>query len=74
MTSEIFISLVKKLDKEMKKMNRKITRVFDNCPAHPSNPGLQSVELVFLPQNRTSKTQPMDQGIKVHYRKGLLLR
>ena len=72
-TSEIFVSWVKELDKKMKKKNRKIALVVDNCPAHPQIPGLQSVELVFLPPNTTSKTQPMDQGIiqnlKVHYRK-----
>lgn len=75
MTGEIFTTWVKQLDKKMK---RKIVLVIDNCPAHPQIPGLQSIELVFLPPNTTSKTQPMDQGIiqnlKIHNRKRVLLR
>ncbi|XP_061188445.1 tigger transposable element-derived protein 4-like [Saccostrea echinata] len=77
MTGDIFSTWVKQLDK-MKKKKRKIALVIDNCPAHPKIPGLQSIELIFLPPNTTSKTQPMDQGIiqnlKVHYRKRVLLR
>ena len=59
MTSEIFVSWVKEIDKKMKK-NRKIVLVVNNCSAQPQIPGLQSVELVFLPPNTTSKTQSMD--------------
>nr|XP_022294775.1 tigger transposable element-derived protein 4-like [Crassostrea virginica] len=62
----------------MKKKNRKIALVVDNRPAHPQIPGLQSVELVFLPPNTTSENQPMDQviikNLKVHYRERDLLR
>ena len=47
------------------------TIVIGNCPAHLHIDGLQSVKLVFLPPNTTSRTQPMDQGIianlKHHY-------
>ncbi|XP_062582039.1 tigger transposable element-derived protein 4-like [Saccostrea cucullata] len=78
MTGDIFTTWVKQLDKKMKKKKRKIALVIDNCPAHPKIPALQSIELIFLPPNTTSKTQPMDQGIiqnlKVHYRKRVLLR
>lgn len=78
MTGEIFITWVKQLDKKRKKKKRKIALVIDNCSAHPKIPGLQYKEIVFLPPNTTSKTQPKDQGIiqnlKVHYRKRVLLR
>ena len=42
---------------------RKIALIIDNCPAHPEVPGLKWVELIFLPPNTTSITQPMDQGV-----------
>ena len=73
MTSEIFIDWLHKVDKKMTKRKKKIVMIVDNCPAHPNVPGLKSVNLVFLPPNSTSITQPMDQGViknlKVHYRK-----
>ncbi|XP_052699761.1 tigger transposable element-derived protein 4-like [Crassostrea angulata] len=78
MTSEIFTEWVKKLEKKMLRKKRKIALIVDKCPAHPKIAGLKAVELVFLPPNTTSKTQPMDQGIiqnlKVHYRKRVLLK
>ena len=78
MTSDIFKEWVKKLDKKMRKKKRKIALIIDNCPAHPKIPGLQAVDLVFLPPNITSKTQPMNQGIiqslKVQYRKRVLIK
>ena len=50
--------------------------VIDNCPAHPNITGLKAIDLIFLPPNTTSHTQPMDQGIianfKHHYRTSLL--
>ena len=42
---------------------RKIALIIDNCPAHPDVPALEWVELIFLPLNTTSVTQPMDQGV-----------
>lgn len=78
MTSEIFTEWVKKLEKKMLREKRKIALIVDNCPAHPKIAGLKAVELVFLPPNTTSKTQPMNQGIiqnlKVNYRKRVLLK
>ena len=35
----------------------------DNCPADTDVTPLDSVELIFLPPNTTSITQPMDQGV-----------
>ena len=78
MTSEIFIKWITKLDKRFHRQQRKIVMVIDNCPAHPNVKGLNSIKLVFLPPNTTSKTQPCDQGIiqnlKVHYRKKVLMK
>ncbi|XP_065645461.1 tigger transposable element-derived protein 4-like [Hydra vulgaris] len=34
-----------------------------NCSAHPNVQKLDWVELIFLPQNKTSITQPLDQGV-----------
>ena len=58
----------------MRKRQRKIALVLDNCTAHPNVNGLTNM-LVFLPPNTTAKIQPMDAGvfrsIKAHYRKNL---
>ena len=73
MTSEIFSDWLK-----LQRQKRKIAMVIDNCPAHPQVRGLKCIELIFLPPNTTSKTQPMDQGViqnfKTHYRKRVILR
>ena len=37
--------------------------IIDNCTAHPHVENLERIELIFLPLNTTSVTQPMDQGI-----------
>ena len=59
----------------MRKRQKKIALVLDNCTAHPNVSGLTNIMLVFLPPNTTAKTQPMDTGvirnIKAHYRKNL---
>ena len=73
MDSQIFTTWMKKVDNKMTIRGKcKIVMVMDNCPAHPTVPGLKSIKQVFLPPNTTSITQPMDQGIiqniKVHYR------
>ena len=40
-----------------------LTLIIDNRTAHPHVENLEWVELIFLPPNTTSHTQPMDQGI-----------
>ena len=37
--------------------------IVDNWPAHPDVPRLLGTDLIFLPQNTTSVTQPMNQGV-----------
>ena len=50
--------------KEFEGQNRKVALIVDNCPAHPSIEGLKAVEVILLPPNTTSKTQPMEQQLK----------
>ena len=63
MDSEIFSDYVRKLDTKFDAEGRKIVLIIDNCPAHPNVDNLKAIQLVFLPPNTTSKTQPMDQGV-----------
>lgn len=76
MTSSIFETHIRKIDRAMLAGNRKVAILVDNCPAHPHIEGLQAVTLIFLPPNTTSQTQPLDCGVirclKSHYRKQLM--
>ena len=58
-----FGRMVRQLDRKFSAANRKIVLIIDNCTAHPHVEQLNSFELIFLPPNTTSHTQPMDQGI-----------
>ena len=77
MTRELFTEWLTKLDRQMKLKRRKIAMVVDNCTAHPSI-DLENIELIFLPPNTTSITQPMDGGViknlRYFYRKTLASR
>lgn len=77
MTASIMEDFLIKLNKKMIIQNRNILLFLDNASSHP-NLKLSNVQLVFLPPNTTSETQPLDQGIinavKVHYRKRVLKR
>ena len=53
----------KQLDQKFSAANRKIALIIDNCTIHPDVEQLNSIELIFLPSNTTSHTQPMDQSI-----------
>ena len=72
MDGNFFREWVRQLENKFVAKGRKIVLIIDNCPAHPKIDNLQAVELIFLPPNTTSKTQPMDQGVirslKAHYR------
>lgn len=78
MTRELFSEWLLKLDDQMRKENRKILLIVDNCSAHIVNVRLTHVRLEFLPPNNTSLLQPLDQGIiksvKVEFRKRLVQR
>nr|XP_057933526.1 tigger transposable element-derived protein 4-like [Doryrhamphus excisus] len=75
MTPALFITWLQQLDRSMVLQKRKISLIVDNCSAHPNVEDLQAIKLVFLPENSTSDTQPMNRGIirtlKFHYRKML---
>ena len=62
MRSDIFEAEMHKFDRRMKNEGRKVCMIVDNCSAHP-HMELENTELVFLPPNTTSHTQPMDSGI-----------
>jgi hypothetical protein len=61
----------------MKKSDRKIVLIVDNCAAHPFKP-LSNVRIRYLPPNTTSRLQPMDMGVihtlKANYRRKLVRR
>ena len=63
MTAELFEEWVRELDRKFSAARRKIALIIDNCTAHPHVEQLASIELIFLPPNITSHTQPMDQGV-----------
>ena len=72
MDGNLFTEWVRQPNNKFVAEGRKIALIIDSCPAHPRIDNLQAVELIFLPPNTTSKTQPMDQGVirslKAHYR------
>ena len=75
MTASIFEEYFKDLNKNLRKSNRKILLLLDNCTAHP-NLEFSNIKLLFLPPNTTSLIQPLDQGVirtfKSKYRKFFL--
>ena len=72
MDSTLFEEWVREQDPKFEREGRKVAFIVDNCPAHPTISNLKAINLVFLPPNTTSKTQPMDQGfigsLKAYYR------
>ena len=68
----LFEEWVRELDNQFEKENRKIALIIDNCTVHPEIGGLKATDLFFLPPNKTSVLQPMDQGLicslKARYR------
>lgn len=77
MSSAIFKEIMIDWDVELKKQNRNILLLLDNCSAHPDiSMFLSNIKLHWLPPNTTSLLQPLDAGIiqnfKIHYKKGLV--
>uniref|UniRef100_A0A8C0H4T4 DDE-1 domain-containing protein n=1 Tax=Chelonoidis abingdonii TaxID=106734 RepID=A0A8C0H4T4_CHEAB len=64
-----------------KKLEAKALLLLDNCPGHPPTESLVSrdgkIRVLYLPFKKTSKIQPLDQGIiqnfKNNYRRDLIL-
>ena len=63
MTTELFEEWVRQLDRKFSAANGKIALITDNCTTHLHVEQLNSIELIFLPPNTISHTQPMDQSI-----------
>ena len=63
MDGDLVTEWVKELDQKFAVQDRKIILIVDNCPAHPIVDGLKGTELISLPPNKTSKTQPWNQGV-----------
>jgi hypothetical protein len=78
MTSGIFQQYVSKWNNELRRKNRKILLLVDNCPAQPHIQDLSYIKLMFLPPNATSALQPMVMGIiksfKGYFRRVLILQ
>ena len=70
MTSMVFTEWLNRWNRKLSIQGRHIALVLDNASCHPKIT-ISHIELVFLPPNTTSHTQPLDQGIIAnmsHYR------
>ena len=78
MDSEFFSDYARRLDAKFHVEGRKVALIINNCPVHPNVNNVKAIELVFLPPNTTSETQPMDQRVirilKSFYRTNVLRR
>lgn len=77
MTGKLFEEELHLWNAELRRKNRKILLLLDNCAAHPKLE-FSNIMLTFLPPNCTASLQPMDQGIirclKSHYRRRLMVK
>ncbi len=75
MTSEIFSQIMLKLDKKFIQQKRNVLVMLDNCSSYPYI-RFESIEILFLPPNTTSKLQTLGAGIirsfKQRYRNKML--
>ena len=77
-TTEVMTDILSKLNGRSKRRSRQILLFMDNAPCHPQSLKRKflNINVLFLPKNTTSKTQPLDAGIiaswKVLYRKRML--
>ena len=78
MTSEIFETVLSKLNRKLVFENRKVILFLDNATCHPESMDdkFSNIKIVFLPKNTTSRLQPLDAGIipnfNVKYRTSLV--
>ena len=65
MTSEIFETMLSKLNGKLVFENRKVILLLDNATCHPESMDdkFSNNKIVFLPKNTTSRSQPLDAGI-----------
>ena len=78
MNSEIFETYVRKVDMRFQREDRKVVLIIDKCQALPHVENPKALELVFLPPNTASRTQPINQGVirplKAYYRSKVIKR
>lgn len=76
MTCDIMKEWLQEFDHRMGVQKRKIILFLDNAASHPRDLKLENIEIIFLPPNTTSVSQPLDQGIikcfKSYYRTAIL--
>ena len=65
MNTGIMTEVLSKLNRRLKRKNRRILLFMDNAPCHPESlkDSFSNINIVFLPKNTTSMTQPLDAGI-----------
>ena len=63
MTGAIWESFLRTWDIDLRKKNRRILLLADNCSAHIQVTGLLMIKVEFFPPNTTSVLQPCDMGI-----------
>ena len=73
MTTNLFQEYVYNLDIKFSQQIRKVAIMIDNCPAHPVLTNLKSIEMIRLPKNTTSKTQPMDAGVIKQFKENIVV-
>ncbi|KAF7685302.1 Tigger transposable element-derived protein 6 [Cucumispora dikerogammari] len=59
----MFNEWLMEFDDEKKRQKKNILLLMNNCFFHKITYSPSNIELVFLPKNSTSKTQPLDSGI-----------
>ena len=78
MTSEIFETVLSRLNRRFARQRRNILPLMNNATCHPEDMSdkLSHIKVVLLPKNTTSRLQPLDAGIiknfKCHYQKLLI--
>lgn len=73
MTVKVFQERLVQLDIDMVTAGRKILFILDNAPVHiEPKESLRNVCVLKLPPNATSAIQPMDQGVIVYVKQGVM--
>ncbi|XP_037276705.2 tigger transposable element-derived protein 6 [Rhipicephalus microplus] len=74
MTRAIFSSWLQSFDADMRKANRAVCLLLDNCSAHHVDVQLGNVCVVFFPPNGTSENNGVIRSAKCAYRERLIQR
>ena len=60
--SDLFEESVCEQDRKFECQNRKVLLIVGNCPAHPDDGDLKTIDVCILPPKTISKTMPMHQN------------